>query len=276
MKLIARWASWIGVAMVTALLLLAVGQASSSVPPVLVFRADLNGLASGDYRGGGQALAPLSSRVIDDASRDVMSTPDPSASISSAPLQPLPRSTPTAVPPPTPTPVSTTVPTGSITGTAQGSQTTVGIANALVSLNPSELSTVTSSDGGFSFASVPAGSYTVTASAAGYQTASASVTVAAGHNANINLHLVSTVPIGSVQGAVRSSSTGNVLTGATVTLTPGLLATVTDSTGYYGLPRVTPGTYTLAVTAAGYQPFSQTITVTSGHTVKSNVSLTLL
>jgi len=61
-----------------------------------------------------------------------------------------------------------------------------------------------------------------------------------------------------------------------VTLTPGVLATVTDSTGYYGFASVTPGTYTLTVTTAGYQSYSQTITVTSGHTVKANVSLTPL
>jgi hypothetical protein len=246
-----------------------------------VFQANLHGVAIGDYHGGGQPLAPLSPRVIDDANRDVMTSPAWSAAPSStatpepepvvaspAPSQQLPSTTPT------PTPVSTTIPTGSITGTAQDSQTSVGIANALVSLSPTGLSTVTSSNGSFSFASVPADTYTLSASATGYQTASASVTVPAGRNANINLHLVSTVPIGSVQGVVKSGGTGKVVVGATVTLTPGVLATVTDSTGYYGFPNVTPGTYTLSITAAGYQSYSQTITVASGHTVKANVSLT--
>jgi uncharacterized membrane protein len=240
-----------------------------------VFQANLHGVAIGDYHGGGQALAPLSPRVIDDANRDVMNTPVPSATArepepvvaSPAPSQQLPSTTPT------PTRVSTTVPTGSITGTAQDSQTALGIANALVSLSPTGLSTVTSSNGTFSFASVPADTYTLSASATGYQAASASVTVTADHNANINLHLVSTVPIGSVQGVVKSA-TGKVVVGATVTITPGVLATVTDSTGYYGFPNVTPGTYTLTITAAGYQSYSQTITVASGHTVKANMSLT--
>jgi hypothetical protein len=276
MRRSARWASWAGAALAIALLLLAAGQASSTAPLLLVFQANLHGVAIGDYHGGGEALAPLSPRVIDDANRDVMGTPVPSATArkpepvvaSPAPSQPLPSTTPT------PTPVSTTVPTGSITGTAQDSQTTVGIANALVSLSPTGLSTVTSSNGTFSFASVPADTYTLSASATGYQTASASVTVTAGHNANINLHLVSTVPIGSVQGVVKSGGTGKVVVGATVTLTPGVLATVTDSTGYYGFPNVTPGTYTLTITAAGYQSYSQTITVASGRSVKANVSLT--
>jgi hypothetical protein len=276
MRRIGRWASWAGAALAIALLLLAAGQASSTAPLLLVFQANLHGVAIGDYHGGGQALAPLSPRVIDDANRDLMNTPVPTATArepepvvaSPAPSQQLPSTAPT------PTPVGTTVPTGSITGTAQDSQNALGIANALVSLSPTGLSAVTSSNGAFSFASVPANTYTLSASATGYQTASASVTVTAGHNANINLHLVSTVPIGSVQGVVKGGATGKVVMGATLTVTPGVLATVTDSAGYYGFPNVTPGTYTLTITAAGYQSYSQTITVASGHTVKANVSLT--
>ena len=291
MRRIGRWASWAGATMAMALSLLVVGQVSSTVPPLLVFQTNVHGLAIGDYHGGGRALAPLSQRVIDDANNDVLSPPVQGASPSSTampeagpvpasapPSQPLPSSAPTLAPTPTPTPtpVSTMLQTGSITGTVQDSQTTVGIANALVSLSPAGLSNVTSSIGAFGFASVPVGAYTVTASATGYQTASASVTVTSGHNANINLHLVSTVPGGSVQGVVKSSASGKGLAGAIVTLTPGDLATTADRTGYYGFPSVTPGSYTLTVTAVGFQSYSQTITVASGHTVKANVSLTPL
>jgi len=150
----------------------------------------------------------------------------------------------------------------------------VGIANALVSVSPSGLSMLTNSAGAFGFPSVPAGSYTITASAAGYQAGSAALTVTANHNTNINLHLVNPSPAGSVQGVVKSGATGKGLAGAIVTLTPGSLATVTDSGGYYGFASVSPGTYTLTVTAAGYQSYSQTIAIKSGHTTLVNVSLT--
>ena len=289
MRRIGRWASWAGATIAMALSLLVVGQVSSTIPPLLVLQTNVHGLAIGDYHGGGRALAPLSQRVIDDANNDVLSQPLQGASPSSTsmpeagpvpasapPSQPLPSSAPTLAPTPMPTPVSTMLQTGSITGTVQDSQTTVGIANALVSLSPAGLSNVTSSIGAFGFASVPAGAYTVTASATGYQTASASVTVTSGHNANINLHLVSTVPGGSVQGVVKGRTTGKAVGGAIATLTPGVLATVTDSAGYYGFPSVTPGSYTLTVTAVGFQSYSQSITVASGHTVKANVSLTPL
>jgi hypothetical protein len=256
-------------------LMLAVGQVSSTVPSILVFQTNLHSLAIGDYHAARQALAPLSEQVINDVNRDLTSTPGPTGTPQPT-LESLvpPASKPTSAP--TPTPVTSAVPTDSITGTVQDSQTRVGIANALVILSPGGLSTITSSTGAFSFGSVPTGTYTLTGSATGYFVASTGVTVTAGHNANVNLHLVSPTPNGSVQGTVKSSAAGKGVPGATVTLSPGTLATVTDSTGYYGLPSVTPGTYTLTVTAPGYQPYSPTTPVQSGHTVKANMSLTPL
>jgi hypothetical protein len=262
-------------------LILAVGQASSTVPSFLVFQTNVHSLAIGNYHGAGQALAPLSEQVINDVNRDLTSTPGPTATpLSTATPQPSleslipPAGKPTSAPTVTPNPLTSPVPTGSITGTVQDDQTGVGIANALVTLSPGGLSTITSSTGAFSFRNVPTGTFTLTASATGYQPASTSMTVTAGHNSNINLHLVSSTPSSSLQGTVKSSTTGKAIPGGTVTLSPGTLATITDTTGYYGFPRITPGTYTLTVTAAGYQSNSQTITVQSGHTVKVNVSLT--
>jgi hypothetical protein len=260
-------------------LILAVGQASSTVPSFLVFQTNVHSLAIGNYHGAGQALAPLSQQVISDVNRDLETTPDPTPSPLSSPApQAMAGSLvpPTSTPIPTPTPFVSSVPTGSITGTVQDRQTALGIGTALVSLSPGGLFTITSSNSAFNFPSLPAGTYTLTASATGYQPGSTSMTVTAGHNSNINLHLVSSTPSGSVQGTVKSSTTGKAIPGGTVTLSPGTLAAVTDTTGYYGLPRVTPGSYTLTVTAAGYQANSQTITVQSGHTVKVNVSLTPL
>lgn len=285
MRRIGRWAAWAILALTMASLILAVGQVSSTVPSILVFQTNVHSLAIGDYHGARQALAPLSEQLINDVNRDLTSTPGPTTTPSSTAtpqpslesfVPPASKPTPAPTPTPTPTPVTSAVPTGSLTGTVQDSQTGVGIANALVTLSPGGLSTITSSNGAFSFPSVPNGTYTLTGSATGYHAASTGVTVTAGHDANVNLHLVSSTPSGSVQGTVKSSASGKAVPGATVTLSPGTLATVTDSTGYYGFPSVTPGTYTLTVTAPGYQPYSQTITVQSGRTVKANMSLTPL
>ena len=291
MRRIGRWAAWVGVAVAVVLSLLTVGQASSTVPPIRVFQANVQGLAIGNYHSADLAVPPLSQRVIDDADRDVMTTPGTSVAPSAATTEPVVTSAepnptvptvPTATPAPTlaptptpaPTPVATVLPAGSITGSVQDSQRPVGIANALVSLTPADLLAVTNAKGAFSFPSVSAGTYLLTASATGYASGSATITVTAGHTANINLHLVSTTPGGAVQGMVKSSASGKAVAGATVALGPGILATITDSTGYYAFPSVAPGAYTLTVTAATYQSSSQSITVVSGHTVKVNVSLT--
>jgi hypothetical protein len=250
-----------------ALLFLAAGQLSSAISPLLLVRVE--GIALGDYHGAAIHLAPLSNQVVDDANRDALTSPTPTGGPSAPAAGPGPLATATPPPPAGPPPA-----TGSITGTVQDSQTAIGIANALVSLSPGGLSTLTSSNGAFGFPTLAAGSYAISAGAPGYQSAGATVTVTAGHNANINLHLVSTAGGGSVQGVVKSGATGKAIVGAIVTLTPGSMAMVTDATGYYGFPSVTAGTYTLTVTAAGYQPSSQTISVRSGHTNQVNVSLT--
>src|SRR5258708_9893313 len=240
MRRVRRLALSASAAVAIVLLFLVAGQTGSAIASLQVFRANVHGLAIGDYHGAVAALAPLSQRVIDDANRDVMSTPVPSASpwstatpepepvvASPVPSQQLPSPMPTSAPTPTPTPVSTTVPTGSITGTVQDSQTAVGIANAWVALSPTGLSTVSSSNGAFSFASVPAGTYTLTVSATVYQTASASITVTPAHNPNLNLPLPLTTPSGSLQAVVKRSATAKTIPRATSTLIPGVLPPVT-------------------------------------------------
>jgi hypothetical protein len=79
----------------------------------------------------------------------------------------------------------TAVGTGTLAGTVQDATTGFGIANAAVTvrrsdrLTPSFTGTATSA-GGYSAGSLPAGTYVVSATAAGYLSASSEVTVAAG------------------------------------------------------------------------------------------------
>ncbi len=266
MRHVRRLFRWAGVSVAIALLFLAAGQLSSAISPLLLVRVE--GIALGDYHGAVHPLAPLSNQVVDDANRDALTPPTPTGGPSAPAAGPGPLATGT--PPPAGPPPAT----GSMTGTVQDSQTAIGIANALVSLSPGGLSTLTSSNGAFGFPTLAAGSYAISAGAPGYQSGGATVTVTANHNANINLHLVSTAAGGSVQGVVKSGATGKAIVGAIVTLTPGSMATVADATGYYGFPSVAAGSYTLSVTAAGYQPSSQTIAVKSGHTNQVNLSLT--
>ena len=67
---------------------------------------------------------------------------------------------------------------------------------------------------------------------------------------------------------------GLPISGATVTL--GNLTTTTNGSGAFTFPTVTPGGYTLTVSAPLYTTASQTITVTAGKTETVAVRLRTL
>jgi hypothetical protein len=81
--------------------------------------------------------------------------------------------------------------TGTITGTVSDAGTDSAISGASVSTDPATSTVTTGSQGTYSIANVPPNSYTVTASATGYLSGNASVTVTAGHTATANIALQS-------------------------------------------------------------------------------------
>src|SRR5262245_57612716 len=77
---------------------------------------------------------------------------------------------------------------------------------------------------------------------------------------------------GSIQGRV-TDSTGAVLQGASVTVTPGGVRTATSTEGDFAIPGLMPGTYTVTVDFVGFKEFSQSVTVTAGETMRVNAKL---
>jgi len=69
---------------------------------------------------------------------------------------------------------------------------------------------------------------------------------------------------GAVIGSVTDSVTGEPIVGATITLTPGSINVTSSSHGAYVFPDVFPGTYTIQVSASGYQSNTRTTFVRSG------------
>lgn len=78
--------------------------------------------------------------------------------------------------------------------------------------------------------------------------------------------------LGSVTGVVRDASTGAAIWGATVTL--GTASTKSSGNGTYAITDLSPGTYTLSVTANGFESYSAAITVTAGVVTTADVALT--
>jgi thermitase len=157
--------------------------------------------------------------------------------------------------------------TGSITGTVRDAATGAAIAGATVT--DGARSATSNTNGGYSIANVPVGTYTVTATATGYNSASQSVQVTAGQTSTANLAL-SPLP-GAIAGTVRDAATGATIAGATVKV--GVASTTTDASGKYILSGLTEGSYTETVSASGYADVSQSVSVLTGQTTVANVNL---
>src|SRR5215510_7963901 len=84
--------------------------------------------------------------------------------------------------------------------------------------------------------------------------------------------VVAQVIKGSIQGRV-TDSTGAVLQGASVTVTPGAVRTATTTEGDFTIAGLMPGAYTVTVGFVGFKEFTQPVTVSAGETVRVNVKL---
>lgn len=115
----------------------------------------------------------------------------------------------------------------------------------------------TTSNGGgvYGLPQLPAGSYNLSFSLNGYQTAAAAATVVTGAVQTVNITLV---PIPAVvQGTITASGTGGPIAGAVVSVTDsiGVLTTqtVTNAAGSYVVNGLTPGYYRVSFSADQYQ-----------------------
>lgn len=78
---------------------------------------------------------------------------------------------------------------------------------------------------------------------------------------------------GSVNGYVTDNRSGETLLSANVALAEVNRGTSTNTSGYYSITNIEPGTYTLVATYIGYQRFAQTITVRSGQNLRLDIEL---
>lgn len=168
------------------------------------------------------------------------------------------------------TPMSTSGP-GTISGQVTNVSTGGAIAGTTVSFSGG--STTTDSAGHYSFTGVTAGTYNVSASHSGYFLETKSATVNSGSTSTLNFALATG---GKVAGTVTNSS-GVAISGATVNISGGSIATTvnttTSSTGTYNSNWIPVGTYTVTVSATGFTKQSQTVNVPTGSTATLNFKL---
>lgn len=73
-----------------------------------------------------------------------------------------------------------------------------------------------------------------------------------------------------------ADSTGAVIQGASIQLTPSGLSATSDGLGEFIFPAVAPGTYTLKATSAGFSVFTKSVTVVAGQALHADVQLAVL
>jgi hypothetical protein len=158
--------------------------------------------------------------------------------------------------------------TGTISGTVTDAGTTDPIAGATVT--DGTRSATTDTNGNYTIYYVPEGTYTVTASADGYNSVSQSVVVVSENTTNLDFALTA-IAYGAIHGTATDFATGNPIEGATVT--DGTRSATTDSTGYYLINDVPEGDYTVTASATGYEDASQLVTVTGNSSTTENFAL---
>ncbi|MBU2219387.1 S8 family serine peptidase, partial [Patescibacteria group bacterium] len=159
--------------------------------------------------------------------------------------------------------------TGTISGNVTDVSTLLPVTGATVT--DGTRSAVTDVSGNYTIANVPIGSYTVTASASGYENSTQlNVSVVADTATTVNFAL-NPILYGTIDGYVTDLTTSDPIVGASVT--DGTRSAVTDTTGYYIISGVPEGDYTVSVSATGYQSNSQSVTVVGNTNTTANFSL---
>jgi hypothetical protein len=82
---------------------------------------------------------------------------------------------------------------------------------------------------------------------------------------------ITAIDTGTVEGTVKDSVTGNVISGVTIQI--GTPAAVTGINGVYSITGLNIGSRTVSATRSGYQNFNDTVTVQKGVTVTHDIQL---
>ena len=158
---------------------------------------------------------------------------------------------------------------GKISGQVTDAEDGSPIVGATLSVGTGTVQTDTA--GQYAINDVAPGTYQVTASKSGYESASSTAIVVSGGNALANFSLNEVILPGSITGTVTDAEDGSAIAGATVT--DGTRTTTTDAMGKYAIANVPPSVYQLTASKSGYQSSSLTLTVVSGGAVVADFSL---
>jgi hypothetical protein len=139
-----------------------------------------------------------------------------------------------------------------VTGRVFDAGTKLTIPGARVSVAGVSLAESTREDGGFILSRFPPGPQTVEVSSPGYPLKSLAIQVKGGETSSVDLYLLDTANVGSVEGKVFDVGTGEPVLDARVTVEGTGCAAVTDSAGRYVMENVPAGMNKMLVSHDGY------------------------
>jgi outer membrane protein assembly factor BamB len=161
-------------------------------------------------------------------------------------------------------------PTGQVRGVVTGPD---GPLAAMVRVVEADREVTADPDtGAYLIAGLPPGDYTLEVSHYGFATATESVRVLVAQAVTVDVDLAP-VGDGAVTGVVTDQD-GRPLAGVSVTLagTP-LEPVVTGEDGAFAFPQVAAGTFRIEMSLAGYEAFTDTVTVVEGQTTVVDATL---
>ncbi len=161
---------------------------------------------------------------------------------------------------------------GSVIGTVIDGETSAPIANAIVSLNYTGISTATDESGNYSFEGVLTGDEIVSVYAQGYTVAEEQISVTAGETVEVNFELL-LLGYGSITGVVTDAETSEPIAAANVSLLYSRISTTTDDNGNYSFDDVPAGDEVISASKVDYDGASQQIIVVTDETIEVNFEL---
>lgn len=141
--------------------------------------------------------------------------------------------------------------TGSISGKITDAKFGVALQDASISLKEAPFAVKSDATGDYIRPALQPAAYHIRVTKAGFDAADAEASVAAGGNAVANVKLRALEP-GSLSGRVTDPTTGQAVSGARITLSPGGGSAVTDSRGNYKIAELPPLTFSAEAALAGY------------------------
>ncbi|MED4051937.1 carboxypeptidase regulatory-like domain-containing protein [Priestia megaterium] len=171
---------------------------------------------------------------------------------------------------------------GTITGQITSSETQQPIQGALVEVLDAQGEVVatdrTDTFGNFTIQGLTPGTYTLRISAEGFASYIEQVVVEAGDTNSVSIVLIPVSNVGSIFGTVINKETQKPIQGALVEVLNAqgeVVATDrTDTSGNFTIQGLTPGTYTLHLSAKGFTTYTQQVTVVANEITQVDLSLT--